>query len=90
MDNKVLNQVKKHRARTLGEICEKTAEVFYSDFIGKKLDVLYESLNDSGEYIGHSSNYLTVLTKSSSDLHNSRKNVRMSYSDNSFLYTEEV
>lgn len=90
MDNKVLNQVKKHRARTLGEICEKTAEVFYSDFIGKELDVLYESLNDSGEYIGHSSNYLTVLTKSSSDLHNSRKNVRMSYSDNSFLYTEEV
>jgi threonylcarbamoyladenosine tRNA methylthiotransferase MtaB len=90
MDNKILNQVKKERAKTLAEICKKTAEAFNSGFIGKELDVLYESLNDSGEYIGHSSNYLTILTKSSSDLHNSRKNVKISYSNNSFLYTEEV
>lgn len=90
MDDKVSNQVKKERARTLAEICEKTAEDFYSDFIGKELDVLYESMKDSGEYVGHSSNYLTVLSKSALDLHNSRKKVKISYSNNSFLYTEEV
>ncbi len=90
MGYKIPNKVKKERAKILAEICKKTTEDFCSGFIGKKLDVLYESLRDSGEYVGHSSNYLSILTRSSLNLHNSRKNVRISYSDNSFLYTEEV
>lgn len=90
MDDKVLNSTKKERARLLSNICENTANEFYSRFKGKELEVLYESLNDAGEYIGHSSNYLTVLTKSSSDLHNLIKTVRIRYNDKSYLYTEGV
>jgi len=69
MDEQVDGSTKKKRVKSLIELSNKLEEEFYNRFINKELDVLIErKIND--EYVGHTSNFIEVKTKSNEDIVN--------------------
>lgn len=62
MTNQVDGNVKEIRSQKLIELSNKNEEKFLSEFIGRKVEVLFEQTE--GEYIkGHTTNYMVVKTK---------------------------
>jgi threonylcarbamoyladenosine tRNA methylthiotransferase MtaB len=69
MPNQISPQVKKKRSDLMLALAEESASVFYSSFIGKKLEVLWEQENN-GIWNGYSGNYIKVFAESARDLTN--------------------
>ena len=69
MPNQISPQVKKKRSDLMLALAEESASVFYSSFIGKKLEVLWEQENN-GNWNGYSGNYIKVFAESARDLTN--------------------
>ena len=69
MPNQISPQVKKKRSDSMLALAEESASVFYSGFLGKRLEVLWEQ-SDSGIWSGYSGNYIKVYTASGRDLTN--------------------
>ena len=69
MPNQISPQVKKKRSDLMLALAEESASVFYSSFIGKKLEVLWEQENN-GIWNGYSGNYIKVFAESDKDLTN--------------------
>jgi threonylcarbamoyladenosine tRNA methylthiotransferase MtaB len=90
MKNQVDNFIKKERTGRLINISELVSADICKKYVGESLDVLYENLNSEGYYVGHSSNYLMIHTKSNNNLHNLRKTVKITFTEGSILHTEEV
>ena len=63
LPDQVPHGIKKERAGRMRELGTKIRREFYRHFIGRRLPVLVEQARDrsSGEYKGHSRNYLPVL-----------------------------
>lgn len=69
MDNQVDPLIKKQRVKKLIELSNSLEKEYYNKHIGLEMDVLIErKIND--EYVGHTSNFLEVRTKSNSDITN--------------------
>jgi len=71
MPNQVSSAVKAERAQQMIALGEQLANDFAAQFVGKTLDVLYESLVDGNIYEGYSDNYITVRAECSHDIRNS-------------------
>ena len=69
MPNQISPQVKKKRSDLMLALAEEAAAAFYSSFIGKKLEVLWEQENN-GIWNGYSGNYIKVFAESDKDLTN--------------------
>ncbi|MDD3678284.1 MAG: tRNA (N(6)-L-threonylcarbamoyladenosine(37)-C(2))-methylthiotransferase MtaB [Dehalococcoidales bacterium] len=69
MPNQISPQVKKKRSDLMLALAEEAAAAFYSSFIGKKLEVLWEQENN-GNWNGYSGNYIKVFAESDKDLTN--------------------
>lgn len=67
MENQVNDIDKTNRVKKLIILKERKEEEYMSKFIGKKMQVLFET-NNSNNYIGHTSNYIKVSVKSDSDI----------------------
>jgi threonylcarbamoyladenosine tRNA methylthiotransferase MtaB len=69
MPDQVTPLVRKRRARQLAEIAQRSSEAFHHHFLGRTMDVLWESSKDH-EWSGLTDNYIRVVTNSSQALHN--------------------
>lgn len=67
----VPNEIKTERVEILTEIEKNLRYDFMESFLGKKMCVLAEKETENGFWLGHTSNYLSVIFKSSGDCHNS-------------------
>jgi threonylcarbamoyladenosine tRNA methylthiotransferase MtaB len=90
MPDQISGNIKKERTNRLIGLCDRVSQDFYETFLGRTVDVLYEQQHEKGYYIGHATNYLATHSVSADDLHNIRKNVRVSSIENHTLITEEV
>lgn len=62
LPGKVSFQEKEKRSKILHDLSEYKKEVFYKNFIGKELEVLFESKNKDGQMHGFTDNYIKVET----------------------------
>ncbi len=67
MENQIDEVTKADRVKKLLVLKERKELEYMMKFIGRKLDVLFEVKTDDN-YIGHTSNYLKVSTKSTKDI----------------------
>ncbi len=70
MDNQLSNAVKASRSKALIALSEADNIRFRTQYKDKILSVLFEREVEKGVYEGHTSNYITVRTKSDTDLKN--------------------
>jgi threonylcarbamoyladenosine tRNA methylthiotransferase MtaB len=69
MPNQVTPLLKKRRAKQLAEIARRSQQDFHRHFVGRTMDVLWESAKDQ-QWSGLTDNYIRVVTTSSGALHN--------------------
>jgi threonylcarbamoyladenosine tRNA methylthiotransferase MtaB len=77
LSDQIQSVVKKDRVRTLMMLGEAKLDEFSHEMLGKETQVLFESEVD-GFWEGYSSNYLRVRVKSSHNLRNEIRKVRLS------------
>ena len=66
MNNQIPPEKKEERSNRLIELSNKNEKEFLEKYIGKKLEVLFESEIDNGFIEGHTSNYMLVKIKNDS------------------------
>ncbi|MEA3422263.1 MAG: tRNA (N(6)-L-threonylcarbamoyladenosine(37)-C(2))-methylthiotransferase MtaB [Bacillota bacterium] len=76
MDNQVDKNIKQKRSEILIHETEEIRNKYHKQFINKKIKVLFEMKNDEF-WIGHTSEYIKVKTKSEDDLTNEIKIVNL-------------
>lgn len=76
LENQIQSPVKKDRVRTLIMLGEAKLDDFSASMVGKESDVLFETSVD-GFWEGYTSNYLRVRMKSSEDLKNEIRRVKL-------------
>ncbi len=62
--NQLDSSVKNERATKLITLSDEMAEMFRQRFVGKTVDVLFETKNEENIYCGHTTNYLSVCKQS--------------------------
>ncbi len=80
MQGQVSAQIKAKRARTLRAVASSSQSAFSQSFVGRTLDVLWESYREGGDgpvWSGLTDNYLRVHTRSSASLANRLLPTRM-------------
>ena len=75
MENQIPGNVKEERSKKLIELSNKNEIEFLNKYIGKTLEVLFETKTQSGHIEGHTTNYITVKTKENNYLENTIKNI---------------
>ena len=71
MNKQIPGDIKKSRVRELLSLSNKLENYYQSQFIDKKVNVIFETYDENSKmYKGHSSNYLLVYQESDHDLHN--------------------
>ena len=83
-------QTKKDRSKRLIALGEKKKEEYFRSFLGKELEVLFEEEKNSGEWVGHSSEYIPVTVKSEDSLHSRMFTVRITEASPDGLKGETV
>ena len=76
MRPQVSAKVKKQRSQQMLALAEESARNFYNKFLGRTMAVLWEKQSD-GIWSGHTDNYIKVYTRSSEDLTNKLKPVKL-------------
>lgn len=76
MENQIQSAVKKERVKTLMMLGDAKLDEFSANMVGKTTSVLFENQQD-GYWEGYSSNYIRVRVKSSEDLKNEIRNVKL-------------
>ncbi|WP_408097704.1 tRNA (N(6)-L-threonylcarbamoyladenosine(37)-C(2))-methylthiotransferase MtaB [Peredibacter sp. HCB2-198] len=76
MENQIQSPVKKDRVRTLMMLGDAKLDEFSANFVGNTTNVLFENEVD-GFWEGYSSNYLRVRVKSTENLKNEIRSVRV-------------
>ena len=75
MKEQISSTVKEQRSNKLIEVSNKNEIEFLNKYIGKTLEVLFETKTQSGHIEGHTTNYITVKTKENNYLENTIKNI---------------
>ena len=79
--------VKEDRARRATAVAAAMHETYLSDCVGAVYPVLFEQ--EKGEWFaGHAPNYMEVMVKGGTELHNEVKSVRITHTDGQALYGE--
>jgi threonylcarbamoyladenosine tRNA methylthiotransferase MtaB len=76
LENQIQSGLKKDRVRTLMMLGDAKLDEFAANMVGKSTKVLFENSQD-GMWEGYSSNYIRVKVKSSDDLRNVIKDVKL-------------
>jgi threonylcarbamoyladenosine tRNA methylthiotransferase MtaB len=84
LSDQIQSGVKKDRVRTLTMLGNAKLDDFAAEMVGKETEVLFEHETD-GFWEGYSSNYLRVKVKSTSDLKNEVRRVRITSSSSGKL-----
>lgn len=66
--NPVDKKTKTNRVKEAIDFSEKISKIVLNRFIGRTLDVLYETVNPEGMYEGYTENYIYVKTASKTDI----------------------
>ena len=74
MENQIPGNIKEERSKKLIELSNKNEFEYNSQYIGKKVEVLFEE-EKVGDYKGHTQNYIMVYCKSEEKLNNKIKSV---------------
>lgn len=75
--NQVLKADKEKRSRLMINATQESHHSFFAAQIGKNVQVLFETIDKSGYYIGYTSNYVSVRVKSAKNLCGSIQNVKI-------------
>ena len=81
MPNQVQGDVKESRSKKLIELSNKNQLEYNQKYIDKDVEVLFEEKDESGYYKGHTQNYILVEYKSSENLENKIKVVKIKEAD---------
>ena len=76
MENQIDNKLKEHRSKELIEMSNQNQKKYNEQYIGKKVEVLFEE-NEDGYYKGHTQNYILVKYKTNDNLENKLKYVKV-------------
>ena len=76
MPNQVLPQIKEKRSNVLLELSDKNEKEYLQDYIGKKVEVLFEE-EKNGYFYGHTDNFIIVKVESTEDISNEIKMVEI-------------
>ncbi len=77
MDNQIDKVTKKARVKVLLDLSNKLEESYYKKFIGRDLEVLFET-NKDNKYYGHASNFILVEVKADYNLTHKLEMVKIS------------
>lgn len=75
MKEQISSTVKEQRSNKLIELSNKNEIEFLNKYIGKTLEVLFETKTQSGHIEGHTTNYITVKTKEKNYSENTIENI---------------
>ena len=70
MDGQVEGNIKEQRSEKIISLSDKNQLEYNKGYIGKKLDVLFEEMDENGYFKGHTSNYIVVKVKTNKNLEN--------------------
>jgi MiaB-like protein len=77
MENQVDPDVKNQRSKDLIEVSNELNREFMTEYIGKEVEVLFETTDKDGYFEGHTSNYIKVLVKTDENLSNQLRMVKL-------------
>lgn len=77
MENQVDPDVKNQRSKDLIEVSNELNREFMTEYIGKEVEVLFETTDKDGYFEGHTSNYIKVLVKTDENLSNQLRMVEL-------------
>ena len=80
MENQIENKIKEYRSKKLIEMSNQNQRVYNEQYVGKEVEVLFEEKeieNDIYYYKGHTQNYILVRYKTTDNLENTIKNVKI-------------
>ena len=78
MKNQIDPKIKKERVQILMNLSRKLQGSYIEKFIGKELEVIFETIDNDGYLVGHSSNYIKIKTKGPKEYINQLKKVQIS------------
>lgn len=67
MSGQIPEEVKKERNRTLTELCDNSGNEIISSYVGKRMEVLFETF-DGGYAYGHTDNFIEVKASATPDV----------------------
>ena len=79
------SQVRRARARAMRELGSEQSSRFRRRFVGQEMEVLWEQRRRDGLWAGLTDNYLRVITRTESDLHNHLTATRLLTAQNGYL-----
>ena len=81
MPNQIQGDAKESRSKKLIELSNKNQLEYNKKYIDKDIEVLFEEKDENGYYKGHTQNYILVEYKSSENLENKIKVVKVKEAD---------
>lgn len=87
MPNQIPGNIKEERSKKLIELSDKNEFEYNSKYLGKEVEVLFEE-EKTGEYKGHTQNYIMVYCKSQEKLDNQIKKVKCKEVQNEHIVAE--
>ena len=85
MPNQIPGDVKEKRSRELLLLSDKNEDAYQKEYIGKRVNVLFEEKDNDGYYKGHTANYIVVKVKTDIDLINKIETVLIIGNENQIL-----
>ena len=89
LPNQVNNSEKAHRSKRMQAHCNRSAEAYASQYVGKTVSVLLETPYPNGIVDGHTDTYLTVMVKTNKP-EGTLLPVRITACEGDLLYGEEA
>ena len=89
LPNQVNNSEKAHRSKRMQAHCNRSAEAYASQYVGKTVSVLLETPYPNGIVDGHTDTYLTVMVKTNKP-EGTLHPVRITACEGDLLYGEEA
>lgn len=77
MPEQISSEIKSDRTGQMLKISEELNREFLNNYIGKEMDVLFETTDKDGYFEGHTSNYIKVIVKTDENLSNRLVKVRI-------------
>lgn len=88
MENQISRNIKAERVRKVIEISGKSAKLVFENFLGKEMEVLYETKDSSGYFEGYTSNYIPVKTKCDCDIRGKIMSTKLVKSEDNYCIGE--
>ena len=85
LPDRIPRQVRRARARAMRELGAEQASRFRRRFVGQEMEVLWEQRRRDGLWAGLTDNYLRVITRTESNLHNHLTATRLLTTQNGYL-----